>query len=1703
MRNDQVDARTEEALGKLASDSGFQSDVHSQLDSLASEANTSPTAQPDPVNAAFDAVNKSAEKQFADSLAAGVNQPAAVPRILQREDVQASVRADATKKDALAPVGGSELVNAFRNQEPAGGNPGNALDVQTFAQRVRAVGLMAQIDPSSVKNLVDYRATLSPEDRLTFDEGHFGLFDSNLQSTIASLANNGPVLGANPIANLSPKQLELENKYRDKAGLPPLGSDSSTDPYADAVKNLDANSFNDYLTQKAQMTGSPQDAQTLATYRRISRLDARDAWDSQRQTVIGPLSEAMAKAIADNPVTADVIAPLSSAAGGPDQASIHKAVDETTKSILTGFTSGDRVNVVTLPVFTLLPFSEASGIVERIAFNGLVGGLTGTAYAGGSEENQGQILTFRQAAKDFAIGAFAGATLPELGHALGALKDGVYSRKVVKAILEDDGAKSTALNSVASDGHVQVLDAPPEIPTIDGLTVKGHDLIGTDPTERLNISPLNADEVGGAVETMVADRLTAEKALANADRAQTMYDSETAIREAAANLPEGKQTGFAREVQNRAKSLTAESQVAAARQAAADAVERLNASVARATEAGSRAASDTASETIDNAIRATETTQRFYHGTTAEGASGILADKNIRPTKAATGTMPGVYLHETADTAAISARTSARLANTTETVLPVDVSSSANIAPRGIVDSVKNELGLGDTPAEMQRLADELRARGYDGADISAKFGSVEQNRVVLFDSSAVKLPAIGGGADVGGVRALLQQTYDDGIEMASRLNDPYNGLVASTIARIHSTLTGVFPGAMGVFARAREDLARALDVWTRDALGSAAKEANKLVKAERDGLQYIGPESSREFATAYPDLALEQHPEWYRGSTLSRLHNQVQAIFDQKVKLLQEWGYPIKQLDGIFLPQMWEIDQKATLRGIKGVVSTAKNRVFVDYEHGVAAGLTPKALTVGERWIMHDNALNQAMADAMFKRMLEQRGLLKKGVANAVNGKFEANSGLFRGFVGDKSTAEAIDTLFRPSGAIERNTRAVSARIKTTLLGLSGPVAVGTHFLTALMHGDVTIALSQVEKFVNLMHLPGALNYEELAPLGDRVFAANAGVQLGQRSVDLAPRSGTVLGLLPFKTPDRVATKLADGMGHAVFSTLSDPFRVEMFKGMLFLQHVLGRDVADPEVQKAAADFVNRSFLSSTGAQSPLRSTIENTGFLSARTTRGELANLAAIGDVFRVGALNDARRITAIAGLATLAAHVYGIQYAAYQAFGGPKPNWNPTDQSTWKDFGTLHVGGRTIRFVKEKGLIDAMQRSFVALKNQDPSTVADVWQRFYAGKAGPLPSDVLTLLGHGYNAQGFYQSGNLPAADRLSGLIPFPIVVQDIARNGVSAFDPVGMALESFGMNNYADSISVQRNDWLRDPSHNPYKPSDPRYQAVLQHGYSGLEKAEKVQFKQDHPEFFAGTRMYPNADAKAVAEQVTALQQNLWDLDAQVATDPLKRRDYKDARSTILTKLAALYAANPTAAGATTVQDKAQNIYFGALDTAAKAIPGGNLTGDAFGTAEADARNQVFAKFGQEGLDALDRALSAGQTPLDTEYRQARKTISDSGYYNLSDSAIKAAGLPFKDYNDWLSELNAYAKEKGVDPTQLPAYTQMQSAISKAKISFRVDHPEVDAMLVVWDGATPQSKQAADIASQILQTTIQQSKSSQKSKPSLQQIVSALK
>lgn len=129
-----------------------------------------------------------------------------------------------------------------------------------------------------------------------------------------------------------------------------------------------------------------------------------------------------------------------------------------------------------------------------------------------------------------------------------------------------------------------------------------------------------------------------------------------------------------------------------------------------------------------------------FHGTTEEAAQGIYGAGEIRPTKAATGTLPGVYVHTDPTLAALSAGTSSRLTGSPEHIVEARLRADLNIAPRSVIDEYQARLGLGDTPGDMQKLADALKADGYDGADHSLRMGNVTRERLVVFDPKEVQI---------------------------------------------------------------------------------------------------------------------------------------------------------------------------------------------------------------------------------------------------------------------------------------------------------------------------------------------------------------------------------------------------------------------------------------------------------------------------------------------------------------------------------------------------------------------------------------------------------------------------------------------------------------------------------------------------------------------------------------------------------------------------------------------------------------------------------------------------------------------------------------------------------------------------------------------------------------------------------------------------
>ncbi len=886
----------------------------------------------------------------------------------------------------------------------------------------------------------------------------------------------------------------------------------------------------------------------------------------------------------------------------------------------------------------------------------------------------------------------------------------------------------------------------------------------------------------------------------------------------------------------------------------------------------------------------------------------------------------------------------------------------------------------------------------------------------------------------------------------------------------ISGVITGRLPGFMSHIAQSGIALRNALDQLAIPVLDRLSKGVDDLVKQHLDDALYV--DSRDRAAFLKDDFAkirdIARHPEMWNNvhPQLRRAITQFQLHADAKFKLLDEMGYDTAAARENYLTQLWENDPGDIKAALTGKKAFAKDAVFGDYVQGVQAGLTPRNLTLEQIFRLYDKALNEALSDAYIRKLMVDR----YGVKGKKLGMAQARSPLYNGYSFPRHIAEAIDALNTTNGTMLRNARTLSQRFKNTMLGAFDMGVWGVQMTHAGVWGNLPYLSSLVNDGLRMAHLPHVM-IESLqnANLGKRVLAAADGTVQGHIAANFEPEMGTIIGLVPgLRRVDELLTKhWTENLAHLQFDTILTPTRNRIYEGGLIISHLLGKNIEDANVRRASARLANAATLTSEGAQRGTRRGFENAAATSANAIRGELGTINQLANIFLRKQLSDPERIAGAMALASFAVSVYGVSSLATMVQGGEPMPFNPFDKKDGYKWGTIQIGNKHIQLIKEKDIVRAVAKSVKALQEHDPAKVAEVWTQLTIGKTSPLFSSAIGLSGYGYDTQGFFHAGDLPATQRLLNLAPTAPIFDRMIYNKDARTNPATISLEAFGFNNFDASASERRDNWVKE--HNPYPQGDPRWGVVANNGYNGLEDAEKAAVRQEHPEFFQSV----SPSFKKDAEALTQHQNDLLELEQKVQADPYLRTDYRSMRQKVELNLSD--AVKNSKVEPVTVQGQAKKIYFDTLDEFKQNAPGNVLTGDDYGNAVEEGRKRVADKLGKDGTDALDRSLSYGVTGLETEYKTDALKIQESGYFKLRDAAIqqlKAEGkLPFDTYQQFMKEINQYARETGTTPESLDAFKAVQGVITKGTNAWRETHPEIDALLVKWGYTTVPRSEAA--------------------------------
>lgn len=486
-----------------------------------------------------------------------------------------------------------------------------------------------------------------------------------------------------------------------------------------------------------------------------------------------------------------------------------------------------------------------------------------------------------------------------------------------------------------------------------------------------------------------------------------------------------------------------------------------------------------------------------------------------------------------------------------------------------------------------------------------------------------------------------------------------------------------------------------------------------------------------------------------------------------------------------------------------------------------------------------------------------------------------------------------------------------------------------------------------------------------------------------------------------------------------------------------------LARSQADPE---KAMDELGRTLNLMTGiTDSPVtrmeqimefapRFTRANLGLLSDAVTKGNLS-----GQVARKALLN------LIIGGSAL---VYGVN----KAFG-EETDLDPRH----KDFMTLKLGGQKISpFGTYTSLVKAVQELYRA--GGDPMATGTYIAR---AKASPAMSHLYNLIaGETYTGEplNFGSVTETIQSLAISAKQNLPIsatqAVEDLLTEGPSADTAFGAGLGFIG----ARSRPISAADRRESLSEELYGKS-----------WSRLSPFEKTELISAHPE----AKVLPVDKAfKARATISERFQEAYARLDANVPPGPQWREEYTKLRQQETGAYTQWEYDFPDAADnlqrspGRTPEERALQAYYGIFEEARET----GMTSEDL----VEALDMLESSWSPSQSAYVAKNTGLKSTPVAKEYRAAQRILEP--YWEIEDAvwARVANRAPYNQFNS-LREFTLAQGEalRGRVPDSAiatlaernPMVQRLKGTISTLRQRYRIAHPEVDAELVKWYGATP--------------------------------------
>lgn len=634
-----------------------------------------------------------------------------------------------------------------------------------------------------------------------------------------------------------------------------------------------------------------------------------------------------------------------------------------------------------------------------------------------------------------------------------------------------------------------------------------------------------------------------------------------------------------------------------------------------------------------------------------------------------------------------------------------------------------------------------------------------------------------------------------------------------------------------------------------------------------------------------------------------------------------------------------------------------------------------------------------------------------------------------------DKIIARATESLFQrelklryPQGVPERTaelmrtTRPIpyneslgaistfTQRAKNTMFGPLDVGVFGVQGLNAIRRGGMPLFASMINRTLAAMHMPHIATTYADTMLEKQVQYGLDGVKQGAATGVFQRKQGQKeIGSLfqylgkPGRIIDQPFMAVADKMSEWQFGTVLGGIRNAAYEGDLVMAHLLGQDITNAAVRRAAANNANAIGSFAETAVRKSRSQKEGVLLLSAPMTRARVAQITQMANVIRPGA-TPTERIVAATTIVSTVGYTLMVGQLLNDYIGVGDFEVIPGKPG----FGRITTaGGRVIDIIPQDSVENAFAKSIAAILEQDPGMAAEAWGNLAIGSAGPAPRIAAGAFGVGYEPGRGYRYGDMGGdlKGRVLNLAPLPPIVSSYVQEGL---DPLGTPLETAGITNYPETA---------------YAKASRVYEQETGESWKDATNKQQGAFKEAHPDIAAALE-------KGFTEQEgpkgDVAQMRVQFREAQDRDDAIMRErgmSWDEWKDNAASRADQLIGASAIAFGNKEIENP-ENAFEEWINK------GRDLRGDdgVMGGEEWEQLDAWVASLSPEDQQRIADETGQGGTALQKERREVANNLDKAGYFDIRDETWKRIsqrvdGLSqFKSAEDYRADFTKNIRER---------------------------------------------------------------------------------